>query len=402
MMAGEVSGMSELVAKGDTSDLALYTKACQALAEAKTVDEVKGIRDKASAMRVYAQQAKNRQLEVDAAEIRMRAERRLGEMIRVQKETVGLATGGEHGGKPSIDGSRAEPSNKRPTLAEAGIDKKLSARAQKMAAVPEEKFEGMLGEWRDRVEKENERVTTNILKEGEKAQRREDRENIKGIDIPADDTEPTIAALEPGWWRVGSQHLYCGSNLDPEFINGTPYAKFAFADPPYNAGVDDWDSDFEWQQDYLQDKADFVAVTPGGWNAYGFYQQTRMTYQWEMACWIRNGMTHGRCGFANWIKTSIFGKKPKIPQDFFDITIKTNETEETAHKGRKPYGYMSMMLDIFTDEGDNVIDPFAGSGTTLLVSEKMGRISYSAELSPEYCAKIIERAKQIGCDHERL
>ena len=172
-MAGEVSGMSELVAKGDTSDLALYTKACQALAEAKTVDEVKGIRDKASAMRVYAQQAKNRQLEVDAAEIRMRAERRLGEMIRVQKETVGLATGTAGLGRPSLGGTYKEPPKTIPTLADAGIDKKLSARAQKMAAVPEEKFEGMLGEWRDRVEKENERVTTNLLREGERVQRDE-------------------------------------------------------------------------------------------------------------------------------------------------------------------------------------------------------------------------------------
>jgi len=87
-------------------------------------------------MRAYAHQAKNRQMEIDAAEIRIRAERRLGELLRQQKETVGLATGGEHGGKPSIDGTRAEPSIKRPTLAEAGIDKKLSSHAQKVAAKP--------------------------------------------------------------------------------------------------------------------------------------------------------------------------------------------------------------------------------------------------------------------------
>jgi len=36
-----------------------------------------------------------RELEVDAAEIRMRAERRLGEIISAQKATVGLATGGD-------------------------------------------------------------------------------------------------------------------------------------------------------------------------------------------------------------------------------------------------------------------------------------------------------------------
>lgn len=50
-----------------------------------------------------------------------------------------------------------------PTLAQAGIDKKLSARAQKLAAVPEPDFEGMLGEWRDRVAQEGERVTTRLL-----------------------------------------------------------------------------------------------------------------------------------------------------------------------------------------------------------------------------------------------
>ena len=70
-----------------------YEAACRAVAEAKTVDEAKDLRDKAEAMRAYARQAKNRQLEVDTAEIRMRAERRLGEIIKAQKDTVGLAKG---------------------------------------------------------------------------------------------------------------------------------------------------------------------------------------------------------------------------------------------------------------------------------------------------------------------
>jgi hypothetical protein len=57
-------------------------------------DEAKDIRDKAEAMRAYARQAKNKDLEVDAAEIRIRAERRLGELIRAQKtEGPGLNKG---------------------------------------------------------------------------------------------------------------------------------------------------------------------------------------------------------------------------------------------------------------------------------------------------------------------
>ncbi len=47
-----------------------------------------------------------------------------------------------------------EPPEHIPTLSDAGIDKKLSSRAQKMAAVPEEKFEEMMGEWRKWHKKE--------------------------------------------------------------------------------------------------------------------------------------------------------------------------------------------------------------------------------------------------------
>src|SRR5690606_12583822 len=55
----------------------------------------------------------------------------------------------------------------KPTLAEAGIDKKLSSRAQKLAAVPAAEFESMVADWRGRIESENERVTTDLLRRGE-------------------------------------------------------------------------------------------------------------------------------------------------------------------------------------------------------------------------------------------
>jgi hypothetical protein len=87
----------------------------------------------------------------------------VGELMAAQKQTVGLASGGEHGGKArQLDGVRVTPSNPRPTLAEAGIDKELAKTARKLAAVPSEQFETLLDDWRDRVQAPTVRVSTQV------------------------------------------------------------------------------------------------------------------------------------------------------------------------------------------------------------------------------------------------
>lgn len=144
-----------------------YDAACRALADAKLVDEAKEIRDKAEAVRAYARQAKNRQLETDAAEIRVRAERRLGELIAAQKAAGGLNEGtrGQLAGRDSSGGAVVEPPEADlPTLADIGIDKKFSSRSQRLAVVPKARFEAMISKWRDRVADEAERITVDLLR----------------------------------------------------------------------------------------------------------------------------------------------------------------------------------------------------------------------------------------------
>jgi|GEM_PF-3065649 len=155
------------------TQLIRYEAACRAIAEAKSVDEVKDIANKATAMKLYARQAKNKQLEVDAAEIRLRAERHIGELMEAQRCAGLMASAGRRSDKIGLD---ENPIPKNPSLAEVGIDKSLANRARKLAAVPCEKFEQHIGAWRDRVSQEGERVSMALIAEGTKAERRARRE----------------------------------------------------------------------------------------------------------------------------------------------------------------------------------------------------------------------------------
>ena len=152
-----------------STQLIKYEAACRALAECKSVDEVKTWADKAAAMQAYGRMAKDKTLEVDAAEIRIRAERRLGEMLAAQKADGGLSKGAAGAGVNQHTPAEVRSSvTTAPKLAEVGISKDLSSRAQKLAAVPEAEFEAELAAKRERDQKEGARVTARLEKAGER------------------------------------------------------------------------------------------------------------------------------------------------------------------------------------------------------------------------------------------
>ncbi|MPZ58460.1 MAG: hypothetical protein GEU91_18600 [Rhizobiales bacterium] len=125
--------------------LVRYETAKSALAEARSVDEVKDIRDKAEAVRAYARMANDTELEADAAELRLRAERRMGILLADMK-----ARGELHAGGRPKTGSAEEPVSKV-RLSDLDVDKKLSVRCQRVGGIAERAFEAMIARTRQRI-----------------------------------------------------------------------------------------------------------------------------------------------------------------------------------------------------------------------------------------------------------
>ena len=131
------------------TDLVRYEAARRALAEAHRVDEVKDIRNKAVAMQEYAKQAKDTQLLKHATDIRLRAERRAGELLAEMPKATGARGSGSNQHQVRSPPATAPATE---TLADLGITKTQSAKWQRLAALPEDKFEIRVEHAKARVE----------------------------------------------------------------------------------------------------------------------------------------------------------------------------------------------------------------------------------------------------------
>ena len=138
------------------NDLKYFNAARSALMQAKNIDEVKDIRDKAEAMRAYAKQAgDSSEMQNMCAEIKLRAERRGGELLReMEKNKGGWAN------KESCS-NIVLPQDDLPKLADLGIDKMQSSRWQAIAQLPEEVFEEYLAE---KIKDKEEITTADVLR----------------------------------------------------------------------------------------------------------------------------------------------------------------------------------------------------------------------------------------------
>jgi N6-adenosine-specific RNA methylase IME4 len=128
------------------SMLARLDQAKQALAEVHSIKDTKDIRDKVQAVAAYLKQQED-SLEAQnyAAEIKLRAERKLGELLKEQPKNEGT--------KGQLSGSCiVQPPAQPPKLSDLGIEKTQSHRWQKIADIPEPAFDEYIEEQKEKGE----------------------------------------------------------------------------------------------------------------------------------------------------------------------------------------------------------------------------------------------------------
>ena len=92
--------------------------------------------------------------------------------------------------------------------------------------------------------------------------------------------------------------------------------------------------------------------------------------------------------FRNAWHVAEFGKKMIV--NWFDWVTDNRKVYPKIHPTQKPVGLLKQLIQTFTDEGDIVIDPCAGSGSTLRAALELGRPSYGFEVDKGYYKASVE------------
>jgi len=92
---------------------------------------------------------------------------------------------------------------------------------------------------------------------------------------------------------------------------------------------------------------------------------------------------------AKWI----FNKRDGISYERGEFTYSV--VHDSVHPSKKPDGLFEDLIEILSDPGDLVLDPFAGVGTTALAAQKLDRRHLSFELNQTYFDSAIDRLRAV-------
>lgn len=188
--------------------------------------------------------------------------------------------------------------------------------------------------------------------------------------------------------------------IDDESIN------LVLTDPPYGINKEGIANDDSLDTYYnilpeiyrvLQDRSFFICFVSIG-RLPEFFNNNPFDYRWMFIQYINNGMVRGSIGFNRFICVLIFqkgdAKLTKPMQDVYEMSTSSQECAKREHPTQKDVNVVRRLIETFSKPEDIVLDPFAGSGTTLLGCKHIGRKFIGFELMQEYVDVANERLAQ--------
>ena len=180
-------------------------------------------------------------------------------------------------------------------------------------------------------------------------------------------------------------------------------------DPPYNIGKNYGnDSDLQNASDYeewlSQVGSEIMRLaTPEAWIAvFNGADRIKTTidafgaenHVWT-ACWYAPNKRHRSVyGFSLWQPIVLFRKSGREWLKLRDFYSYTTGSEHYDHPTPKPYGLIRHLVSDFSHEGDLVLDPFLGSGTTAVAASELDRRFVGIELNADYVAVAEKRMSE--------
>lgn len=229
-------------------------------------------------------------------------------------------------------------------------------------------------------------------------------------------------------WQLGKHRVICGDSTKAETYKqllDDRKANLVVTDPPYNVDVEETagkilndnmsDGDFyqfllsmfTQVENHMEDDASiyvFHADTEGlnfrkAFKEAGFYLS-------GCCIWKKNSLVLGRSPYQWQHEPCLYGWKKKGKHQWFSDRKQTTIWEydrpksSKDHPTMKPIQLMAYPIQNSSMRGTIVLDPFLGSGSTLIAADQTGRVCYGIELDEKFVDVIVKRYIEVTGDTE--
>ena len=137
---------------------------------------------------------------------------------------------------------------------------------------------------------------------------------------------------------------------------------------------------------------DRVVFTPGTYHIWN-YPPAFWVAAWHKPSAVSYNATGG---FNIWEPILMYGRPPtRLPKDLYTLVPRNlGRGPEREHPCPKPLELWAWLLANISAPGETVLDPFAGSGTTLVAAKHLGRQAIGVEIEESYCEIVAKRLAQ--------